>query len=90
MEKGICHLTVAASACALTGSRTDMGTAYGKMLAPTLRGVYNTFVEKIIPKESERALMELFVDWQWDTYLSQQTPAEYLEEVLSLSPSLSL
>ena len=63
-----------------------MGTAYGKMLAKSVRGVYTTFVENLIPKESERALLELFVDWQWDTYLSQQTPQEFKDEVCCCYP----
>eukprot|EP00163_Fabomonas_tropica_P025887 TRINITY_DN4578_c0_g2_i1.p1 TRINITY_DN4578_c0_g2~~TRINITY_DN4578_c0_g2_i1.p1 ORF type:complete len:554 (+),score=148.91 TRINITY_DN4578_c0_g2_i1:61-1722(+) len=73
----------------LSGSRTQIGYDYGIMVAPWIEANYKALLGFILgtslKAEAEQAILGLFMDWQWDKYLSQQCPDEYLQEIAGIT-----
>lgn len=74
----------------LTASTSfQQGFDMGYMLGAQSIENYNMVVVYLLGDEwwepPVARLMNLFLDWQWDNYLSKQVPAEYLDEIKGLT-----
>jgi hypothetical protein len=71
----------------LYGSRHDQGYGYGFLLADRIDYTYRVFITALLGDkwwvQPAADLVFEAVDWQWDEYLSQQVPADFMLEVNS-------
>lgn len=58
----------------LHGSHFDAGYAYTKLMAKEINFSYKTFMHSALKNEAEIKLIELFLDWQYESYVSRQLP----------------
>jgi len=65
----------------LYGDHYTMGYDYGYMLADKIQEMFPSFIKHFLPYSWEQFVLEEFLDWQWDSYLSKQVPKEYFEEL---------
>lgn len=63
------------------GSHYDMGFAVGRLLGKQAYDNYEALFTSYLPEGWERGAMRIFLDWQWDEYLSQQFPQAYRDEL---------
>jgi len=70
----------------LHGSRSEQGFAFGRMGAQAALENYDSLIGALIDVKTlrgkaERAALELVIDWQWKSVLSQQVPAAMADEL---------
>lgn len=62
----------------LHGSHFEAGYAYAKLMAKEISFTYKTFMHSALKNEVEIKAIELFLDWQYESYVSKQLPMEFL------------
>jgi hypothetical protein len=65
----------------LRGDRHAIGFDYGVLVGAFIPTMYQTFMDRIVGKRYEIFVLNLFTDWQWSSFLSQQLPQEYKDEL---------
>eukprot|EP01028_Stygiella_incarcerata_P006231 TRINITY_DN2551_c0_g1_i2.p1 TRINITY_DN2551_c0_g1~~TRINITY_DN2551_c0_g1_i2.p1 ORF type:complete len:515 (+),score=117.18 TRINITY_DN2551_c0_g1_i2:142-1686(+) len=65
----------------LRGTHYQMGYDYGMLLGKECKDVYETFLKHFLKSELEVLAFGVFLDWQWDTFLSKQIPGEFVDEL---------
>ncbi|EGG14458.1 hypothetical protein DFA_12230 [Cavenderia fasciculata] len=65
----------------LTGSHYEMGFSLGVFLANEAYENYLSLFKTLVPNFLENDALEVFLDWQWDDYLSKQFPQEFSDEI---------
>ena len=65
----------------LHGSHFEAGYAYAKLMAKEISFTYKTFMHSALKNEVEIKAIELFLDWQYESFVSKQLPMEFLEEL---------
>ncbi|GAM26629.1 hypothetical protein SAMD00019534_098040, partial [Acytostelium subglobosum LB1] len=65
----------------MTGSHYEMGYAYGTFFAEAILEVYNNLMYSILPNTEDIDAMELFIDWQYQDFLSKQMPKDFVDEM---------
>jgi hypothetical protein len=64
------------------GTRYDNGYAYGKLLAAEIESSFTSLFDTLLGNHNvERAVLSEFLNWQWDSYMRDHTPKEYVEEL---------
>ena len=69
----------------LHGTSFEVGYAYGKLLSEEINWSYHTFLESVLDNEIEIKLIEVFLDWQYESYVRKQLPVEFLQELKGLA-----
>lgn len=65
----------------LVGTHYEVGYAYGDLLGPHILETYDIFLKGEISNPIERHIMEMFLDWQYDSMIVKQIPNDFLEEL---------
>eukprot|EP01112_Ceratiomyxa_fruticulosa_P004730 TRINITY_DN15272_c0_g1_i1.p1 TRINITY_DN15272_c0_g1~~TRINITY_DN15272_c0_g1_i1.p1 ORF type:complete len:494 (-),score=86.02 TRINITY_DN15272_c0_g1_i1:61-1542(-) len=63
------------------GSSYDLGYSYGYLLGNQSIENYDALLTSALPATFERDAFEVFLDWQWNDYLSKQVPQEFIDEM---------
>jgi hypothetical protein len=71
------------------GSRYEHGFDAGYTQVDMMQFTYQTLLNSVLGKTGPlepivQSLVEWFLDWQWNDYLSKQVPSEYMEETRGL------
>jgi len=65
----------------LHGSRMEIGYDYAALLHEQTEFTFRTFLNSAFPTESEQLILNTFVDYVWDSWLSKNTPQQFLDEL---------
>lgn len=65
----------------LSGSHYEVGYAYGELLGKEIIQTYNAFLDDSFSNPIVKHILELFLDWQYDNFIVQKIPNEFLEEL---------
>ena len=69
----------------LHGTSFEVGYAYGKLLSEEINWSYHTFLGSVLDNEMEIRLIEVFLDWQYESYVRKQLPVEFLQELKGMA-----
>lgn len=67
----------------------DMGFLTGSMIAENYQSLLSSLLGNGTFTPEEQGVLELFLDWQWESFLSVQTPTDYLTELLGVHDGAS-
>jgi hypothetical protein len=59
----------------------DAGLLFGNQISENYQSLFLSLFGDIRIEPALQELTEMFLDWQWDAYLSKDVPQEYLDEV---------
>ncbi|KYR00406.1 hypothetical protein DLAC_03157 [Tieghemostelium lacteum] len=65
----------------LTGSHYEIGYAIGYFFNEAFYENYLAIIDTVLPEWYERDLLDIFMNWQWNDFLSKQFPQEYMDEI---------
>ena len=54
-------------------------------MAEEIQFTYRTFFESVLDTEMEIKVIEVFLDWQYESYVRKQLPPEFLQELKGLA-----
>jgi hypothetical protein len=68
----------------LVGSHYEVGYAYAALLGQEIVQTYHTFLFAEFSSKWEIRLLQTFLTWQFNTFMVNQVPIEFMEELRGL------
>ena len=68
----------------LVGSHYKVGYDHAVLLGNEIVFTYQAFFKTLIPKQWQLIVLEMFLDWQFNSYVSKQMQPEFKEELLGI------
>ena len=66
-------------------SRRAQGGAYARLVGARASAAVASLFRVLLPNGTTRALVDRFLDWQWEAFMAPALPAEYAEEVAGIA-----